>query len=723
MNIKRITDSTCSKIVLSIFFISLITFIAFLPSFNNGFTNWDDGIYVHNNRMIQDLCWKNIKLIFTSFYATFYHPITLLSYAIEYHFFQLNPFIYHVTNFVFHLLNTMLVFWFIFVITGKIFPSFITSVLFGIHPLHVESVAWIAERKDVLCTFFFLGTLISYIYYRKHGIRQFYYISIFIFIMSLLSKPIAITIPFIIILCDYILDKKNNIRGFLEKIPFFLLTVAFIYITIRSTHYADKMSYGYNNILVPSYALVFYMVKLFLPLNLSAIYPYPSNILSFKFLISPVIILISFFILIYFRQRRKIIFAFAFFFINLLPVLQIVPNTCAVAADRYTYIPSIGIFYIVGEFFLWIYSRKNSQVIRTASIIILIVIIFILSYLTYNRCGIWKDNITLWNDVLSQYPDVLQGCVNRGDAYKANGEYDKAIADYSRALKIDPLRAEVYASRGHMYTELKEYDKAIADLDYSLKLKPELSGAYLNRGNLYRVKGDYNKAISDYSEALKLKPDYIEVLYNRAIVYDILKDYSKSMSDYTMAIEYKPDYIEALYNRAIVYDILKDYDKALSDFTQAIKYKADYVEAYQNRGNIYYKTGMYDNALNDFNQLLAIDPAFAKGYISRGTIYTDRNRYSDALIDFNKAIEIDPHDIEAFNGRGTVYGLMNDYDRAIEDFTKALSIDKNSIQSYYNRAFTYMKKGEYKKAREDVKKLEDLGYKVDKSVFKVKGEK
>ncbi|MEQ8168103.1 MAG: tetratricopeptide repeat protein [Candidatus Eremiobacterota bacterium] len=718
MKLKKKLDIPFFNIFASIFFISLITFIAFIPSFNNGFTNWDDGIYIYNNRMIQDLSWKNIKLIFTTFYATFYHPITLLTYAIDYHFSGLDPFIYHVTNFVFHLLNTLLVFWFIFLITGRVSPSFITSVLFGIHPLHVESVAWVSERKDVVSTLFFLGTLISYIYYRKNDVKQFYYISIVIFIMSLLSKPIAITIPFMIILCDYILEKKNNISTFLEKIPFFLMALVFVYITMCSTHYADNISYGYNSILIPSYALVFYMVKLFLPVHLSAIYPYPTNIFTFKFLISPLIIIISFFILIYLRNRRKIIFAFTFFFINLLPVLQIVPNTCAVAADRYVYIPSIGIFYLVGEFFLWIYSLKNSPVIKIMSGVVLITIILILSYLTYHRCGVWKDNFTLWNDVLSQYPYILQAYVNRGDAYKKIGEHEKAIADLNQALNIDPRRAEVYATRGSIYMEIKEYDKSMADLNYALKLKSDLPAAYINRGNLYRLKGDYNKAISDYREALKLKPGYVEVYYNRAVLYDIMKDYNKSLADYTRAIEYKPDYVEALYNRGIIYDMAGDYNKAIADFTQAIKYKADYLEAYQNRGNIYYKTGNHDNALNDFNRLLTLKPEFTKGYISRGTVYADKNRYSDALTDFNKAIEIDPRSIEAFNGRGAVYGLMNEYDRAIDDFTEAISLDETSIQSYYNRAFTYMKKGDFKEARKDVEKLAKLGYKVDKSVFK-----
>ncbi|MEQ8190615.1 MAG: tetratricopeptide repeat protein [Candidatus Eremiobacterota bacterium] len=724
MNFKRIDI----RLFLSLFIILLITFISFLPVINAGLTNWDDDQYITGNKGIRNLSPENIKEMFNIFFdknvpfhQTLYTPLVHLSYGIEYHFFGFNPSVNHITNLVLHLINTMLVFCLIFMITEDRGRSFLVSMFFGIHPVHVESVAWISERKDVLYSFFYLLSLIAYTYYQKKHGTIYYYFSLFLFLLSLLSKPMAMTLPFILLLFDYFKNRRFNKYTILEKIPYFILSglCVVIIFTIGSQVKPDEdvKALGIYNIFIASYGIMLYIYKFLLPLRLSAIYPHLEwNKIPVIFWISPVIIFLTLGLVIYSgKYTGKIIFGFMFFFISILPVSQIITLHPGIINDRYMYISSLGLLYLFSEGFFLLYERKKISSFITA---ILVVIIMSFSFLTAERCKVWKDSLSLWNDVLSKYPGAVQAYANRGNIYRQKGEYNKALSDFTEALRLKPFKAEFYATRGSIYTEIKEYDRAMADLNYSLKLKPDLAGAYLNRGNLYRAKGEYNKAISDYTEALKLKPDYAEVYYNRALVYDVLKDYNKSLADYSMSVEYKPDYAEALYNRAIVYDILKDYDKAIADFTGAIEYKSDYVEAYQNRGNIYYKTGMYDNALNDFNQLLTIDPDFAGGYISRGTVYIEMSRFSDALIDFNKAIELDSHSVEALNGRGTVYGLMNYYERAIDDFTEALSVDKNSVQSYYNRAFTYMKKGDFKQAREDVKKLEASGYKVDKSVFK-----
>ncbi len=716
------------RLFLCLFIILLITFISFFPVINADLTNWDDNHYITGNKMIMSLSPENIKEMFKIFFdknvpfqQTLYTPLVHLSYGIEYYFFGFNPSVNHRTNLILHLINTMVVFFLIYMITEDRGKSFFVSLFFGIHPLHVESVAWISERKDVLYSFFYLLSLITYNYYQKEHGKIYYYFSIFLFSLSILSKPMAMTLPFILLLFDYLKKRSFSKYTIIEKIPYFIISFLCVIITFtissRVKPEEEVKLLSIYNIFIASYGIMLYIYKFLLPFRLSAIYPHLEwNKIPVIFWISPFIILLALAFVIYSgKYTGRIIFGFMFFFITILPVSQIITLHPGIINDRYMYIASIGLLYLFSEGFFSLYERKKFKNFIT---VILVVIIISFSFLTRERCKVWKDSLSLWNDVLLKYPNAMQAYTNRGNIYREKGEYNKALSDFTEALRLKPYKAELYATRSNIYTELKEYDKAIADLNYALKLKPDLPGAYLNRGNLYRLKGDYNKAISDYSEALKLKPDYAEVYYNRAVVYDILKDYNKSLADYTGAIEYKPDYVEALYNRAIIYDMAGDYNKALADLTQAIKYKADYIEAYQNRGNIYYKTGMYDNAFNDFNRLLTINPGFAKGYISRGTIYTDTGRYSDALKDFNKAIEIDPHSIEAFNGRGTVYGLMSDYNRAIEDFTKALSIDKNSVQSYYNRAFTYMKKGDYTKAREDVKKLESSGYKVDKSVFK-----
>ena len=199
------------KLLISICLILVITYIAFYPSLENDFVNWDDGAMVKENKKIQTLSLQN----FASFHKTsLYHPLVDLSYAIEYHFFKLTPLAYHTTNLILHMLNCLLVFWVIYLLSDKIFVSLSVALFFGIHPLHVESVAWITERKDVLYALFFLGGLISYIYYLKKGDKKDYYISLSLFILSLLSKSMAITFPLVLVLCDYILNKKFEKEDF-----------------------------------------------------------------------------------------------------------------------------------------------------------------------------------------------------------------------------------------------------------------------------------------------------------------------------------------------------------------------------------------------------------------------------------------------------------------------------------------------------------------------------
>ena len=208
------------KIILSLCLILAIPAISFFPSLKNDFLNWDDPQYVTENKMITELSWRNIETIFDSIYMGHYHPLTLLSYALEYRFFKLNPFAYHLTNLILHLINGLLVFWLIWMLKGGVLTSLVVSLLFGIHPLHVESVAWISERKDLLCSFFFLGSLVVYLTYLKTRRRRFYFLSLFLFLLSLLSKSMAVTLPLVLVLCDYLLDRKFDRKCLIEKIPF-----------------------------------------------------------------------------------------------------------------------------------------------------------------------------------------------------------------------------------------------------------------------------------------------------------------------------------------------------------------------------------------------------------------------------------------------------------------------------------------------------------------------
>jgi tetratricopeptide (TPR) repeat protein len=531
------------KIILSLCLILAIPAISFSPSLKNDFLNWDDPQYVTENKMITELSWRNIETIFDSIYMGHYHPLILLSYSLEYRFFKLNPFAYHLTNLILHLLNGLLVFWLIWMLKGGVLTSLVVSLLFGIHPLHVESVAWISERKDLLCSFFFLGSLVVYLTYLKTRRMRSYFFSLFLFLLSLLSKSMAVTLPLVLVLCDYRFDRKFDRKSLIEKIPFGVMAFIFVIIAsfaLRSSGIVDPKSSlsFFKYIFIMSEVLTSYFSKLILPIKLSCFYPLVKGTAvfwSYVFLTTIIGFLIAGILLG--RYNKKITFGTLFFFITILPVLPI-----KIVADRYSYIPSIGIFFIAAEGFYWIYRSKLEpiKIVKPILAILLIAILGTFSFLTWERCQVWRDSISLWNDVLKNYPSIQTAYNNRGTAYLHRGDYDKAISDYNQALRINPGHETtyyLYENRGTAYLRKGDYERAIADYDQALRIKPSYAMAYHNRGTAYLYKEDLEEAIADFNKALEINPGYAETYFNKALACEKIGHLQEALESYRGFIE------------------------------------------------------------------------------------------------------------------------------------------------------------------------------------------
>lgn len=534
------------KIILSLCLILVIPAISFFPCLKNDFLNWDDPQYVTENKMIMQWSWRNIETIFDSIYMGHYHPLTLLSYALEYRFLKLNPFAYHLTNLILHLMNGLLVFWLIWMLKGGVLTSLVVSLFFGIHPLHVESVAWISERKDLLCSFFFLGSLIVYLTYLKTRGRRFYFLSLFLFLLSLLSKSMAVTLPLVLVLCDYRLNRKFDRKSLIEKIPFLVMAFIFVIIAsfaLRSSGMVDPKSSlsFFKNIFIMSEVLTSYFSKLILPIRLSCIYPSIKGIggvWSYVYLTTIIGFLIAGILLG--RYNKIITFGTLFFFITILPTLPV-----KIIADRYIYIPSIGIFFIAAEGFYWLYRSQLEpiKIVKPILAILLIGILGTFSFLTWERCQVWRDNISLWNDVLKNYPNIPVAYNNRGEAYLRRGDYDKAIFDYDQALRINPnynKAYNLYDNRGSAYLMKGDYERAIADYDQALRIRPNDANSHHNRGTAYLYKGDPEKAISDFNKALEINPGYAETYFNKALACEKIGHLKEAIEAYRGFIENVP---------------------------------------------------------------------------------------------------------------------------------------------------------------------------------------
>lgn len=497
--------------LICLFFVLLLSALVFSPSLYNGFVNWDDQEYILNNPTIREITPASLKTIFSSFVVGNYQPLTVLSFAVDYQIGQLNPGQYHLGNILFHVLNVYLIFRLILLFTGGRFAvALLTALLFGIHPLKVESVAWATERKDVLFTFFYLLALLSYLGGQAKSWTRLKTLTLtgIFFVLSLLAKPAAFTLPFILVLFDLYQDKFSWKR-IVEKVPFVLLSTMTMAIAIygNATPYDSQFyqleTYTWvERFFLAAYALLLYLAKIFFPFELSAYYPYPERVAGLLPAIvwfAP-LVLAGLFILINKQLAIKKDFWFAciFFVVTIAVNLPLLPVGQTIIADRFTYLPMLGLCY----FFSLLLIKLDSK----NFVVILIGLMALLSSLSWQRTLVWHDSWTLWTDVLTKYPKVASAAYNRGNYLAENGRIDLAIKDYTRAIESSPLFFSAYTNRGNMLFLSGKLEEALADYNRTIKLNPAKMEAYSNRAMYYIIKQNYTAALADLDKALSLQP-------------------------------------------------------------------------------------------------------------------------------------------------------------------------------------------------------------------------
>jgi regulator of sirC expression with transglutaminase-like and TPR domain len=556
-----------TRVWLVALFIALITVLVYLPALQNGFVNWDDDFYIYKNYHIQYINFAFFKWMFTTFHASNWHPLTWLSHALDHAIWGLNPMGHHLTNIILHGLNTFLVVLIIICLINyanftlspliKGNPSIIagafTGLLFGIHPLHVESVAWVSERKDLLYAFFYLLSILSYLKYTSSQRREFsrhpsvvthywwYSLCVIFFILSLMSKPMAVTLPAVLILLDiYPLERLNLKSAFtsrqkvlIEKIPFIVLSLASSVITIIAQKTGGAVAPletfpPIDRILVAFSAICFYLLKIVWPSNLAPLYQYPSNIsfLTLKYMGSLILVVcITAFCIWLWKRHKVFLVAWAYYIVTLLPVSGIIQVGSQSAADRYAYLPSLGPFFLVGLAIISIWKSINlrqhtSKYLKLFFLISLISLAGFLSITTVKQIKIWRDSLTLWNYELELFPeDAPKAYYLRGEAYEKLGNYNQALDDFKKSIELNPYYESGYMGRGILYAKSGNYQQAIEDFDHAIRINPNDSDLYYNRGLSYKLIAKYQKAIQDFDKAIQLNPQNIDAYVNREMCY------------------------------------------------------------------------------------------------------------------------------------------------------------------------------------------------------------
>jgi tetratricopeptide (TPR) repeat protein len=579
--------------------IALLIFVLYSQTFKFDFVNWDDHVNVYENENVINF---DVKGIFTEHVIGNYNPLSNLTFAVEYKFVKDNPELYHFNNVLLHLMCTLLVFVFMKRLGMSFFVSFLVAILFGIHPMRVESVAWITERKDVLFGTFYLGSLILYISYIKTKKSVFYILSLVAFSFSLLSKIQAVALPFSVMLIDYWFDKKLTLKSLAEKIPFFFLSLVTGIAGIYFLKQQGSLDVGTvlplsQRIFIGSYSYMVYLIKSVFPYQMSALYPLPVNLNIWHYLSMLPALTTVFVSVLFVKKRRFVTFGLLFFTLNIVFLLQVIGAGTGYIADRFTYIPYLGLFFMYAIFLENVLNRFQSQ--KNIIYTLITFYIVLLSLQTVKQIKTWENGETLWSDVIEKHPSAVLAYNNLAQHYSENNDSEKALLNYSIAIKLLPDQSPTYNSRGKTYYDLKQYENALDDYNTSLKIDPENMDALANRGAVYGALKMYEKAIEDFTKVIENNPDNSDALSNRGFIYYQLKQFDKSIPDFTNYLRLKPGDTEVINLSGLSYAGLNDFDMAINEYNRAINSNPEKPIYYANRSFAFYTKGDKKSALND----------------------------------------------------------------------------------------------------------------------------
>lgn len=663
------TNDSFLKRYLPILLIVIITAIVYSFSLGNEATNWDDDKYIGDNPLLKTFDKETISKMFFSedpgekYFMGNYHPLTMLTLNMNYQIAEIGangrvlPYTYIIINITLHLISCFLVYLVFYQLFNKRLYPIVIALLFGIHTLHVESVTWIAERKDVLYTMFYFLSLYCYILYKKRHNVMFYILSVIIFILSALSKGQAVSLTITLFLVDYFLTEDYlKVKTHLNKIPFFIISIIFGLISVKaqaaSTALAETDQYEvYQRIAFGSNGFLQYILRFILPVKLACLYPYPDilnrTVPVIYWLTVPVfiaVILLNFFM---YKKDKIFTFGLMFFIVNIALLLQFIPVGSAMYADRYSYIPSVGLSVLMAYLLdLLITKYKNSEKLLYG---IFAVYAIMLCIMTVNREKVWQNSRTLWSDCVEKYPEAVIGWNNLGS-------YINMMADSTLKKKDD--------------------------------------SEYLKNKKL---------AIDCFTQGIKNKPDYTHAFYNRGLaendVFELTSDttYEKSaLNDFSKALTYDLNFAPAFQSRAAIYDLYSE------RFTNINKDSCTYYFAL---------------ALSDYQRALDLNPTLYDVYINRGVAYGKYGDFTRSIEDFNTYMEKNPDNASAYSNRGLAYNGLKQYDLALKDFARSIELDTANEGAHFNRAITYRAIGdiEPKKrkeylllAREDISRCIEL---------------
>ncbi len=515
--IDLMPTKSVSKVALIVIIFIVITFGMYSSSLKNSFVYLDDDQLILANPTVQEITPASISRALTTYDPELYIPLTLFSYQIDHLIGGLDPMIYHLSNLILHTMNALLVAWLLFILTKQKWVSVLCGILFAVHPLSTEAVAWASARKDVLSTFFFLLSLISYLRYRESGSGKDYATSIFLFAFALMAKVQVIILPVLLLLIDHLQKRKVDFESLKEKIPHFAVAIIFGIIAIIGKTQSFDAAPLSDRVLIAMRSTTFYLQKLLIPSNLSVFYPYtdPVRITNIDIALSLIIVIGLIMIIAYtWKKKRSIAFGLGFFLLALAPTFSNFnkgqgSTDYFYASDRYAYVAMIGILYLLAIAFKYFWDRSNNH--RNGALIIVMIICIGFGLLSHKQSLVWRNSQSLFENAMAYSEDYYLPHSKLGSVYWIEGRMDEAEEMFNKSIELNPTAAAHY-NLGIIHMERNDVDGAIEQLKRAIYLQPDHTAAHFNLGYLAFENQWYEEAFSSYSKVVEVDPTDVEAL-------------------------------------------------------------------------------------------------------------------------------------------------------------------------------------------------------------------
>ena len=656
------------------------------------FVDYDDQQYLCANPHVQHgLTWSGMAWAFQTMYAANWHPLTWLSLMLDVELFGPGPAGPHLTNVILHAANTVLLFLWLRRLTGAYWRSALVAALFGLHPLHVESVAWVSERKDVLSAFFFLLTLWAYVRYaRKIESRKqkaetgrlflssgHYWLSLFFFALGLMSKPMLVTLPFVLLLLDWWplgrtrwvnpgigeSSQMSPSRLLTEKLPFLALAAASGVVTYWAQCGGETVVSLAN--LPPGFRLANgllaygrYLGRAFWPTGLSVFYPLPVR-LSAVAVMGAGVVLLGTTVAVIWRARREPWLATGWFWYlgMLVPVIGLVQVGGQAMADRYTYIPFIGLFMMLcWSVSHWVMPRR---IFKGIACVAAGAALAACAWRSDIQAGYWKNSETLFRHALEVTRDNWLAHYSLGVALGQSGRYEDAIGQYEQVLRIKPDNIDAHCGLADTLARLGRVTEATGHWEQALRIKPDDAEPHYHLGIALEQAGKPDDAIGHYEQALWVKPDCVEAHYQLGLLLAARDRLAEAMEHFQKALEINPDYAEVHDTLGTALAQQGQSAEAIRHFLKAIEIKPRFAEAHNNLGNALADQGRHAEAVQHYQQALATKPDYAAAHYNLGNALALQGKYAEAIGHFQKALQIRPGDTKARQSLDAALGLLN----------------------------------------------------------------